>query len=69
MSISRAKTRSIQSQTCVKKRGILIGIKKNKDVNTGDLKILQTKLQKKTTFHDVTFNFSKNCVFCLQPYA
>ena len=38
---SRAKTRSTRSQTCVKYRGNIICIKRNTDVNTHDLKILQ----------------------------
>ena len=40
ISRSRANTRS---QTCVKCRGRIICIKRNTDVNTGDLKILHTK--------------------------
>ena len=40
MARSRAKTRSTQSQKCEKNRGIMICIKRNTDVNTGDLKTL-----------------------------
>ena len=40
MASSRAKTRSTRSQTCMKYGVIIIFIKKNTDVNTGDLKIL-----------------------------
>ena len=43
---SRAKTRSTRSQTCVKYRGINVFIKRNSDVNTGDLKILHQKMSK-----------------------
>ena len=43
ISISRAKKRSTQSQTCVKYRGNIICVKRNTDVNTGDLKILHKK--------------------------
>ena len=43
---SRAKTRSRQSQACVKYRGIIICIKRNTDVNTGDQKILHKKMSK-----------------------
>ena len=58
ISISRAKIRSTQSQTCVKYRGNIICIKRNTDVNTGDLKILHKKMPKKADFLDVIFNFS-----------
>ena len=47
ISSSRAKTRSTRSQACVKYRGNIICIKRNTDVNTGDLKILHKKMSKK----------------------
>ena len=59
ISISRAKIRSTQSQTCVKYRGSIIFIKRNTDVNTGDLKILHKKCPNKVDYPDVIFNFSK----------
>ena len=63
MASSREKTRSTQSQTCMKYRGIIILIKKNSDVNTGDLKILHKKCLNKVDFQDVFFNSSKmSCV-------
>ena len=46
ISSSRAKTRSTRSQTCVKYRGNIICIKRNTDVNTGNLKILHKKIIK-----------------------
>ena len=42
----RAKTRSRQSQTRVKYRGIIICIKIKSDVNTSDLKIIYKKMSK-----------------------
>ena len=51
---SRANTRSAQSKTCVKYRGITICIKRNRDVNTGDLKKLHKKCQNKGNFQDIT---------------
>ena len=65
MASSRAKTRSTRSQICMKYRGIIILIKKNSDVNTGDLKILHKKCQNKVDFQDVIFNFSK--MSCILP--
>ena len=63
MASSRAKTRSTQSQTCMKYRCIIIFIRKNSDVNTGNLKILHKKCQNKDNFQDIIFNFSKmSCV-------
>ena len=53
----------------MKYRGIIIFIKRNSDVYTGDLKILHKKSQNKVDFPDVIFNFSKIDVFCLQLYA
>ena len=50
ISISRAKIRSTQSQTCVKYRGNIICIKRNTDVNTGNLKILHKKMSKWSWF-------------------
>ena len=35
-----------RSQTCVKYRGLIICIKRNTDVNTGDLKVLHKKISK-----------------------
>ena len=64
MASSRAKTRSTQSQQCEKYRGILICIKRNTDVNTGDIKKNAIFLSKYVVFDDVTFNFFKNNVFC-----
>ena len=46
ISTLRANIRSTQSQTCVKYRGNIICIKRNTDVNTGDLKILHKKMSK-----------------------
>ena len=51
---SREKTRSTQSQTCVKCSGIII--KRNSDVNTEN--ISPKKCQNKVDFPDVMFNFS-----------
>ena len=62
---SRAKTRSTQSQTCVKYRGNIICIKRNTVVNTGDLKILHKKFPNKVDFPDIIFNFSK--ILCGLP--
>ena len=59
ISSSRAKTRSTQSQVCVKYRGNIICIKRNTDVNTGDLRILHKKCLNKVDFPDVIFNISK----------
>ena len=56
---SRAKTRPRQSQTYVKCRGNIICIKRNTDVNTGDLEILHKNFPNKVDFPDVIFNFSK----------
>ena len=47
---NRAKTRSTQIQTCVKYRGIIIFISRNKDVNSGGLKIRQQKMSKLGVF-------------------
>ena len=66
---SRAKTRSTQSQTCVKYRGINILIKRISDVNIGDLKIF-TKCVKIRLIFDTLSSVSRKCyVFCLQLYA
>ena len=59
ISFSRAKMRSIQSQKCVKYRGIILCIKGNTDVNTDDLKILHEKCPNKVNFPDIIFNISK----------
>ena len=44
ISSNRPKTRSTRSQACVKYRGNIIFIKRNTDMNTGDLKILHKKM-------------------------
>ena len=66
---SRAKTKSRQSQACEKYRGIIICIKRNTDVNTGNQKILHKKCPNKVDFPDVIFNFSKFYMVCLQSNA
>ena len=43
---NRAKKILTRSQACVKYRGIIIFIKRNTDVNSGDLKILNQKMSK-----------------------
>ncbi len=64
MAGSRAKTRGTQNQTLVKYSGIIIFIKRNTDVNTGDLKTRHKKYQNKFDFPDVIFLFSIiSCVF------
>ena len=69
MASSRVKTRSTQSQTCVKYRGIIICIKRNTDVNTGDLKKLQKNVQIILIFQTLS-SISRKCyVFCLQLFA
>ena len=60
ISISKAKIRSRRSQKCAMFRGNIMCIKRNTDVNTGDLKILHKKCPNKVDFPDVIFNFSKN---------
>ena len=50
ISSSREKKRSTQSQTCLKYRGNIIRIKRNTDVNTGNLKILHKKMSKWSWF-------------------
>ena len=57
ISISRAKIRSTQRQTCLKYRGNIICVKRNTDVNTGDLKILHKKCPNKVDFPDIIINF------------
>ena len=59
---NRMKTRSIQSQKCVK---YINCIKRNTDMNTGDLKILLKKCPKNGDFANVIFHFSK--VLCGLP--
>ena len=66
---SRAKTKSRQSQACVKYRGNIIWIRRNTDVNTSDLKILHKKRPNKVDFLDVIFHFSKISFGLLQPNA
>ena len=63
ISIIRAKIRSTQSQTCVKYRGFIICIKRNTDVNTGDLKILHKKMSKKGWFSRHYLQFLQNFVW------
>ena len=65
MASSRKKTWSTQNQTCMKYGGIIIFIKRNLDVNTGDLKILHKKCQNKVDFWDIILNFSK--MVCVLP--
>ena len=65
MASSRAKTRSTQSQTCMKYRCFIIFIKRYSDVNTGDLNTLHKKCQNKVDFLDIIFNFSK--MVCVLP--
>ena len=60
ISSSRAKTRSTQSQTYVKYRGIIIRFKRNTDVNTGNLKILHNKMSKWGWFFRHYLQFVKN---------
>ena len=55
-----AKIRSTRIQTCVKYRGNIICIKRNTDVNTGDLKILHKKMSKKGWFSRRYLQFLKN---------
>ena len=70
ISSSRAKTRSTRSQTCVKYKGNIICIKRNTDVNTGDLKILHKKnVQIRLIFQTVSSISPNFYVVCLQPYA
>ena len=69
MDSSRAKTRSTRSQTCMKYRGIFIFIKRNSDVNTGDLKKHHKKCQNKVVFQTLSSIYPKWYVFCLQLYA
>ena len=52
---SRAKARSPRSQTCVKYRGIIIFIKRNIIVSTGDRKICHKKGPKLVDLADVIF--------------
>ena len=65
ISSTRAKTRYTRSQACVKYKGNIIYIKRNTDVNTGDLKILLKKCPNKVDFLDIIFNFSK--ILCGLP--
>ena len=55
-----AKIRSTQIQTSVKYRGNIICIKRNTDVNTGDLKILHKKCPKKGWFSRRYLQFLQN---------
>ena len=65
MASGRAKTRSTRSQKCMKYGGIINFLKRNSDVNTGDLKILHKKCQNKVDFPDIIFNCSK--MLCALP--
>ena len=65
MASSRAKTRGTQNQAFVSYSGIIIFIKRNTDVNTGDLKIPHKEYQNKVDFPNVIFIFSK--VSCVLP--
>ena len=65
MASNKAKTRSTQSQTCIKYGGINFFIKRNSDNNKGDLKILHKKCQNKVDFPEVVLNFSK--MVCVLP--
>ena len=64
ISTCRAKIRVLlrptKSQTCVKYRGNIICIKRNMDVNTGDLKILHKKWQQKKFFSRCYLIFLQN---------
>ena len=62
---SRAKTILTQSHTFVKYRGIVICIKINSIINTGDLKILYKKCPNNMEFPDIIFNFFK--IVCVLP--
>ena len=65
---SRAKTRSRQSQTCVKYRDIIIWIKRNTYVYTRDLKILNKKMSKKRLIFKTLSSISPSFhMVCLQP--
>ena len=76
---NRAKTRPRQSQICVKYRGIIICIERNRDVNTSDLKILYKKVQIwlifkmlssiSPNFHGVTHCQSNAMTFVLTQYS
>ena len=60
ISACRAKISSTQSQTYVKYRGNIICVRKNTDVNTGDLKILFKKMSKKGWFSRRYLQFLQN---------
>ena len=60
----RAKTRSTRCQRCVKYTSIIIFIKGNTDMNTGDLKILCKKCQNKADCSPEFFN-----LLYVLPYA
>ena len=53
MTSSGVKTRLTQIQTCKKYRGIIICIKRNTIVDTGDLKILHKECPNKVDFPDI----------------
>ena len=63
ISISRANIRLTRSQTCVKYRGIIICIKRNTDVNTGDLKIIHKKMSKWGWFSRRYLQFLQNVMW------
>ena len=54
-----------RGQRCVKYRGIIISIKRNTIVNTGDLKILHNFFANRVDFPDIIYNFSK--IVCVLP--
>ena len=69
---SRAKTRSRRSQACVKYRGIIICIRRNTDVNTSDLKIVDKfflLLQIRLIFQTLSSISPNFHVVCFQPNA
>ena len=55
-----AQIRSTRIRICVKYRGNMICIKRNTDVNTGDLKILHIKMSKKDWFSRRYLRFHQN---------
>ena len=65
ISISSAKIRSTQSQSCVKYRDNIMCIKRYTDVNTGDLKKFKKKMSKYGWFSRRYIFFSKFYVVCL----
>ena len=66
---SRAKTRSTQSKTYLKYRGVITFIKRNTDVSTSDVKYFMKFVWNRFVFHNITFNSFKNNGFCLQSHS